>query len=370
MNILLLLQAFILYRGAEGVSMRKIFTLFTTEKTWNEASAICRSQFGQLAKIEDEGDLSEINVLDNKRWSNHVHNASFIWIGLHQPFINTTWEYQDCEIISPNVSFVSAVGGKCAAIDGLNQIWAKNCSMTAIFVCERYEGDCWFEPHVEQFYATVPYHVQTLSPATLAANDCAMQCRNQTYLGTECWGFFYDLQNIFPCELYFLDGSNASTIYPAGTPIHNSLQPDTVFYVRKCFEDAFDTKAYAAYIDTSSEPTSDCNTTVYPGDEPAMNVCFCSTEDQPTIPEPITAEEKAAKLVEELKIETSNTSSATRKLISAEDNRPSAVGVGFLGVGLLTAVFGGLFLMDLNVLIAGLKNLICSKGSATSASDF
>lgn len=60
----------------------------------------------------------------------------------------------------------------------------------------------------------------------------------------------------------------------------------------------------------------------------AAEICYCSTQEHPPIPPPVSSEERAQQIAEELTMDTSNTSAAQRKLISAEDNRPSAVGVG------------------------------------------
>ncbi|XP_045190870.2 uncharacterized protein LOC123547671 [Mercenaria mercenaria] len=101
--------------------------------------------------------------------------------------------------------------------------------------------------------------------------------------------------------------------------------------------------------------------------ETVSDVCYCSTKEHPPIPEPISSEDKAKQLEQELAINPTNTSAALRKLTSAEDNRPSAVGVGYLGVGLLTAVFGGLFLLDLNVILAGIKDLFCTSADVQNS---
>lgn len=61
---------------------------------------------------------------------------------------------------------------------------------------------------------------------------------------------------------------------------------------------------------------------------PAQEICYCSTQDHPPIPPALSSEAMAEQYAKELTLDTSNTSSAQRKLISAEDNRPSAVGVG------------------------------------------
>lgn len=78
----------------------------------------------------------------------------------------------------------------------------------------------------------------------------------------------------------------------------------------------------------------------------------------PPIPAPIPVADKIEELVKELTVEASNTSAAIRKKISVEDNRPSAVGVGYVGVGLMAFVFGGLVLLDSHIVFQGIKKLV------------
>lgn len=60
----------------------------------------------------------------------------------------------------------------------------------------------------------------------------------------------------------------------------------------------------------------------------AGEVCFCSTQNHPPIPPTTSPEEGAEELIAELSVDSHNTSSAQRAKTSAEDNRPSAIGVG------------------------------------------
>ena len=60
-----------------------------------------------------------------------------------------------------------------------------------------------------------------------------------------------------------------------------------------------------------------------------------------------------------------NTSSTRRKKESAQDSRPSAQGIGYLGIGSLAFIFGGILLLDLNVLWAHAATL-CKRLHATA----
>ena len=71
---------------------------------------------------------------------------------------------------------------------------------------------------------------------------------------------------------------------------------------------------------------------------------------------------------QELQVNPDNTSSTRRKKVSAEDSRPSAQGIGYFGVGFLAVIFGGIFLLDLNVLYAHAAEL-CRRLKAKGQSD-
>ena len=102
-----------------------------------------------------------------------------------------------------------------------------------------------------------------------------------------------------------------------------------------------------------------------PFSDPADQLCFCESTEDPPIPEPIPVADKIEELVKELTIDTGNTSAALRKKTSAEDNRPSAQGVGYMGAGMMGTVFGGLFLLDVQGMIQGIVKIIKAiKGTA------
>jgi hypothetical protein len=61
--------------------------------------------------------------------------------------------------------------------------------------------------------------------------------------------------------------------------------------------------------------------------------------------------------VQELHVDPDNTSSTRRKKESAEDSRPSAQGIGYFGLAFLCVVFGGIFLMDINILLTQCHDL-------------
>ncbi|WAR01163.1 hypothetical protein MAR_007721 [Mya arenaria] len=110
-------------------------------------------------------------------------------------------------------------------------------------------------------------------------------------------------------------------------------------------------------IETSWEIASgelcECECWVYDllyGDSPFTNLSYTEIEK---------ALENVTKQIEkELSVNRSELSSTIRKLTSAEDNRTSAVAVGYtLGVAMLTCIFGAIILADLPRIYEGFKTL-------------
>ncbi|XP_076439632.1 uncharacterized protein LOC143279472 [Babylonia areolata] len=91
--------------------------------------------------------------------------------------------------------------------------------------------------------------------------------------------------------------------------------------------------------------------------------CLCDCEDlepllNTSLKAPTTMEEAteaASKLVTELELDRSNLSATTRKKNSAPDHRPSAQGLGVVGVLVIVFVIGSIVALDFTVLAGDLK---------------
>ena len=68
--------------------------------------------------------------------------------------------------------------------------------------------------------------------------------------------------------------------------------------------------------------------------------------------------QRIKEIVKEMKIDKKRTSLAKRKLISIDDKRPTCKGIGYFAIAFMTAVFGGLVLMDLSILIEHARRAI------------
>lgn len=68
-------------------------------------------------------------------------------------------------------------------------------------------------------------------------------------------------------------------------------------------------------------------------------------------------QEKVAQIQKKLAVNVTTLSSTIRKLTSAEDRRPSATGIGILGIVIITVTCGSVCLMDAATLFRDLKTL-------------
>ena len=59
-----------------------------------------------------------------------------------------------------------------------------------------------------------------------------------------------------------------------------------------------------------------------------------------------------------LAVNASSLSSTVRRLTSAEDTRPSAQSIGYLGVGFIVVILGSIVVIDLNGLVRDVKVLV------------
>ncbi|XP_053407973.1 uncharacterized protein LOC128559670 [Mercenaria mercenaria] len=154
------------------------------------------------------------------------------------PFTNSSWTYQDCEPISDDVTIsFSETLDKCSTIRNSYTLRASACDEEKMFVCQRYEGDCWYEPFFEEepevFLAETSI---TIEDPNIQASACAVECRNfyDATTGSECWGFTFYPNTM--CTLHVDDSPFASSNYLLSTKRRPGHE-DSTFYVRRCFEE-------------------------------------------------------------------------------------------------------------------------------------
>ncbi|XP_076471747.1 uncharacterized protein LOC143301387 [Babylonia areolata] len=364
-------------------SSRVVYYLHARAATWNEASFTCASYGAVLFTLpEFESAKNRLHYVDSTVWNHALESLTQgFWAGL---YMNSTGQlrWQKCTDYNSMETFpvVSTGGGGAAGASPPScyvsspdlTLSALSCDVRRPYVCQRDDGQCWFQPYIDsdiQDSHATDGHVNDSNTAEDEA-ECAKLCRSSVdQEGRECWAFTFQ----YPPGVCRLHSSEVSHKYAnlAGTSGYFHPAEDTTTYVKIC-TGGWVTTLEAATTDRSAT-AKDENCTITTADEWDNSVCYCECDQPPIILEAetlvMTIEEKVDKIVKELQVNPQNTSSTRRKKISVEDSRPSAQGIGFFGVGFLICIFGGIFLMDLNVLYVHVAKLCKSMKAQSSQSD-
>ncbi|XP_071175921.1 uncharacterized protein [Mytilus edulis] len=114
------------------------------------------------------------------------------------------------------------------------------------------------------------------------------------------------------------------------------------------------TKLEATQITSISEPTS--------APSNSNNTCYCPCNSGGyLVLTDAELQEKIEKIISEIKIDPKATSLAKRKLISADDSRPSAKAVGSLGIVILVIIAGLIIIMDSDVIYRSIEQFIAKR---------
>ncbi|XP_063441983.1 uncharacterized protein LOC134722305 [Mytilus trossulus] len=107
------------------------------------------------------------------------------------------------------------------------------------------------------------------------------------------------------------------------------------------------TKLEATPINSISEPDNMC-------------YCPCNSGGYLVLTD-AELQEKIEKIISEIKVDPKGTSLAKRKLISADDSRPSAKAVGSLGIVILVVIAGFIVIMDSDVIYRSIEQFIARR---------
>ncbi|KAH9489730.1 hypothetical protein Btru_057075 [Bulinus truncatus] len=241
----------------------------------------------------------------------------------------------------------------CVSMNKSFHLSPTSCSTSFPYICQIDEGQCWFLPvENKQFKFIQPVN------KSVGLNDCAKECRNFVN-GTECWGFYVDSSNI-TCYMYLSAKRHAFI-----TESHLYLEPaiNKTVYLKVCV--GGEITPMKAVSTKSGNPGMENCTSFKDGESWLDAVCYCDCDQPPVILSPeyliLTPEEKIEKIINELLVDASNTSASYRKLNSIDDQRPSARSIGAVGIIIMCVVFGGLVLLDLNILISHISSLLFNK---------
>ncbi|RUS86144.1 hypothetical protein EGW08_006092 [Elysia chlorotica] len=337
-----------------------------------------------------------------------------IWTGLHRsrsPDGQDALTWDTCTTFtsasSPNGNIeADLVSGSdfCTSMAGGFVLEARSCDQQLPFICQLELGQCWFLPLDGRAFSRSPDIVMSGD-----ARDCAQACRNEASGDKECWGFVASNGN---CELYMdsaghvfvrdptshLVSDSSSTahvkICTGGNPMPN-LQIDALrvrYFLIEGFVDLLVVFCLRVVVRSGAcgefghsrtrvpqlfQPGSGSayhpsfprfTIHIFPLDPAGhtlldwnSGICYCDCETPPAVLSPdyllSSPEEKAEQINSELLVNPTDTSKAHRRLSCADDPRPSAKSVGSVGIVLLTIVFGGLIVLDLDVLWRHLKDI-------------
>ncbi|KAK7098206.1 uncharacterized protein [Littorina saxatilis] len=338
-------------------STRVVYYLHTSPAAWNEASKTCSEYGAVLITLPNfpttNNSVTYVNVNSWNSQMNTLQNG--FWTGLYRNSSgNLRWqkctEY-NASVVPPEVTLTP---GTCYVSDTSFRLSSQLCNTPRPYICQRDDGQCWFQPYVDTMLEdpdTSTAHSDVTT--TTDEGDCAKLCRSTVQQNRECWAFNFRGDN---CTLLFADDNHKYALHKQSS--YYRPQQDHTAYVKIC-TGGWVTTLKATATDLSPTP-QDENCTVTTSSDWDDAVCYCECDQPPVILEAeslvMTIEEKVDKIVQELHVDPDNTSSTRRKKESAEDSRPSAQGIGYFGVAFLIAIFGGIFLMDLNIFVAHAAN--------------
>ncbi|XP_046329749.2 uncharacterized protein LOC124113445 [Haliotis rufescens] len=359
-------------------SVRSVFYLHTTPRTWNEAKLICEAQSAELFRVKNGNTIDELKFVDGMtEWNGNfskLMSQNMMWLALYETQ-DTANQFLNHGCIKPSDSFswpwaVSQPTNLpnqefCVAMDSKYQWSLQNCNQTYNFICQRNDGDCWFDPR-DNTIATA----QTLTIEDVVVEseaDCATSCRNGWINSTECWGFSYRVSDN-TCRVHY---HTDSAIFINNTSNTLEVNTDWTFYAKICVGGLL-RSVNVNYIDNNVEPrVLNCTDLVTVDDVLDDAICYCECRDPPPMWEPtissLSLKQKIEQIVAALTIDSKNTSAAQRKLISVMDDRPSSQSIGYIGVVFLSLVFGSIIILDLNVLVSHTNNLVKKLKTPTSS---
>ncbi|KAL8619009.1 hypothetical protein ACOMHN_018391 [Nucella lapillus] len=345
-------------------STRVVYYLHTRSATWNEASSTCNSYGAVLVTMADfNATQNRLRYVDNNVWGQELSgmNQGF-WAGLYRNSTNNIrWQkcadYDNTAALPQVTSGTSGVTSFCYVSTPALTLSVLRCDDKKPYICQRDDGQCWFQPYINKQIQDGDSDSSTFNQATTDEAECAKLCRTSMDGTRQCWAFSFGGSTATatataanPCRLHVSEIDHKYALSLSSQYFKDSSQHTA--YVKVC------TGGWITSLDptiTDNSPTAkDENCTVHPTDAWDSSVCYCECDQPPIILKAetlvMTIEEKVDKIVKELQVNPQNTSSTRRKKISAEDDRPSAQGIGFFGIGFLIVIFGGIFLMDANVL--------------------
>ncbi|KAK0068376.1 Snaclec 3 [Biomphalaria pfeifferi] len=362
--LLVILYCFVPSSTGSYPSTRTVYYLHTSPTTWMGASETCERYDGHLVKADNvtslRADFQTLETQLNRKYK-FSNLTSKVWVGLYKAG-GKELMWHKCHNVT-NVDNIygqlSSSSESCVSMDTNYQLSPTKCTEELPYICQVDEGQCWFLPVENK-----QFKIESNETSTDGLNECAKKCRNRDRNNSiECWAFYVDSSNS-TCHLYLT--SERHTYLSNNSYLTDSV--DTTVYLKVCV--GGDSSSMKALSSAASYPAL-ANCTHYKDQDSWLEaVCYCDCDQPPIILSPeylvLTPEEKIEKIISELLVDASNTSASFRKLNSIDDKRPSARSIGSLGIILICLVFGGIVLLDLNVLVSHISSLICTSKDSIS----
>ncbi|CAG5116160.1 unnamed protein product [Candidula unifasciata] len=348
-------------------SSRIVYYLHTTPASWASARDTCARYGGHLVNVKNSA-LVDADVDTLNRWLQWKDAfsgvTSNLWTGLHRftdPNSNTdTVLWHPCQRFT-NATYPNGDIAKqllesphyCTSADYAFTLSPTPCDIKLPYICQIDEGQCYFLPLEKNAFKNTP---AVTSNGDL--NTCARSCRNDIdKSGAECWGFMVKEGT---CMMYRSTKRHAFIKSPGSylTPNENMTS-----YFKICT--GGEATAMKPVTDDNSVKPEHANCSVTDGSAEIWDngVCYCDCDQPPVILDPeylaLPIDVKVSNIVRELTVNADNTSANYRKLNSINDERPSAKSIGAAGIIILAAVFGGLVLLDFDVLVTHVWQAFC-----------
>ncbi|XP_019920428.3 uncharacterized protein [Magallana gigas] len=351
MQLILIIGCLVSQSSATTPITAKV-TLHTSTVTWNEAHSFCQSVNQSLLTADTQERRDALLYFFHKEPWQSVKDLQF-WTGLHATIPDTAstlkWA-SSCQ--QPTMAVlglsVSSSHRYCGYISLENtreiKFGTSDCVLSKKkFLCQELRNHCLYDVIPKAFGNIVASHHLTNGSVSECQSECERFVSNN---GHRCLGFnFNDVTQT--CGL--MTGENLYRLdkHHRPSPVHR-------LFIRRC-------EIQATLQPSGTEAHQDFSCSLRPV-SPCVDVRrFCNnshgkleTDDErcecrlQKATQTINLTEKIEKIVENIRIPPKNTSIAIRQKISVTDSRISSCGIGIVAITIMSAIFGGIVMMDLN----------------------
>ncbi|VDI25855.1 Hypothetical predicted protein [Mytilus galloprovincialis] len=304
------------------------YVLYNISLSWSEAGKYCKENGGHLANLDGPSNIPETG------YQSMVNVNELFWIGLRRTenigwhwYNNTDLEWSNFKYKPNEFDFIKV----CGAVS-LSSGWWYNevCDEKKRFLCQYPKESCEF--------------IRTANASIMAYNEelyddvSANYCQNKCISAKFCLSYEYNT-NSRVCQISQENRWTVEQYYHTNSVNWN-------YFHRRCSFGYNTVKEITTLMSTTESIT-----TTFIGSTKMSEIL--TTDDTMTTLDPIAENER---MFQELKQEMKTMSDKIKKKqlkkskTSAEDNRPSAKGVGIVAAVILISIFGSVVLMDVSTI--------------------